>query len=114
MYHYLTGAASWLMTTVLTESFGIKGYYGDLCLEPKLMAEQFDSKGTATVCCRFQGKNIEVCYHNPEGKEYGSYCIQKVTLNGDSVRETDGKKKTILIENTWLKTIENQIEVYLA
>ena len=114
MYHYLTGAASWLMTTVLTESFGIKGYYGDLCLEPKLMAEQFDSKGTATVCCRFQGKNIEVCYHNPEGKEYGSYCIQKVTLNGDSVRETDGKKKTILIENTRLKTIENQIEVYLA
>ena len=43
MYHYLTGAASWLMLTVLSEIFGVKGAYGDLMIAPKLVAEQFDA-----------------------------------------------------------------------
>ena len=82
MYNYLTGAASWLMLTVLTEIFGVKGLYGDLVLEPKLMAEQFDENGVVKVNCSFGGKKLQVTYLNPEHKEAGSYQIQKLTLNG--------------------------------
>ena len=42
MYHYLTGAASWYMLTVITEMFGAKGCAGNLMLEPKLERQQFD------------------------------------------------------------------------
>ena len=30
MYHYLTGAASWYLMTMITEVFGIRGEAGDL------------------------------------------------------------------------------------
>ncbi|MCD4685888.1 MAG: cellobiose phosphorylase, partial [Anaerolineae bacterium] len=35
MYTYLTGSASWLLLTLTTEVFGVKGDLGDLALEPK-------------------------------------------------------------------------------
>lgn len=113
MYHYLTGAASWLMTTVLTESFGVKGCYGDLLIEPKLVAEQFDVNGMAAVGCKFQGKNIKVCYKNPQRKEYGDYKITEILLNGIEMRATDEKGRTMLIENDNLTREENIIEVFL-
>ena len=34
MYHYLTGAASWFMLTMITEVYGVKGAMGNLMLEP--------------------------------------------------------------------------------
>ncbi|MCA9396535.1 MAG: cellobiose phosphorylase, partial [Candidatus Omnitrophica bacterium] len=36
LYHYLTGSASWLITTYLTQVFGIMGHLGDLLITPKL------------------------------------------------------------------------------
>ena len=47
MYPWLTGSASWYLLTLLTEVFGVKGDLGDLILEPKLVAAQFDSQGDA-------------------------------------------------------------------
>ena len=47
MYHYLTGAASWFMLTMITEVFGVRGEAGDLVLDTKLTAEQLDEIGTA-------------------------------------------------------------------
>lgn len=44
MYTYLTGSASWLLLTMVTEVFGVKGKLGDLLLQPKLVKEQFDSE----------------------------------------------------------------------
>lgn len=67
MYHYLTGAASWYLMTVLTEMFGIRGYFGDLVFEPKLMEEQFDADGRASVEFVFAGKKLKVIY--VKGKE---------------------------------------------
>ncbi len=49
MYPWLTGSASWYLLTLLTEVFGVKGDLGDLILEPKLVAAQFDPQGDATV-----------------------------------------------------------------
>lgn len=85
MYTYLTGSASWLLLTHLTEVFGVKGYYGDLQLEPKLMKPQFDVDGKASVETLFAGRMLRLVYCNPQGADYGAYRIQSVTLNGESL-----------------------------
>ena len=63
MYHYLTGAASWMLLTVLNEMYGVKGEYGALKLKPQLLKEQFEN-GKASATCMFNGKNITVKYKN--------------------------------------------------
>ena len=64
MYHYLTGAASWYMLTMITEAFGVRGSSGDLVLYPKLLAGQFDTEGTASICLSFAGKKLCITYIN--------------------------------------------------
>ena len=73
MYHYLTGAASWYMLTMITEVFGVRGEAGDLILCPKLLAEQFDAEGTASISVTFAGKQLNIIYKNENKKEFGSY-----------------------------------------
>ncbi len=82
MYHYLTGAASWMMMTVVTEMFGVRGDYGDLVLEPKLMREQFDDSGRAGIQTKFAHKSWNIHYCNRERLDYGEYAIVKVWING--------------------------------
>lgn len=81
MYHYLTGAASWLMLTMITEVFGIRGEAGDLVLYPKLLAEQFDENKTASVQVSFAGKPLVIIYQNVHGKDFGSYIIGSAVCN---------------------------------
>lgn len=88
MYHYLTGAASWLLLTVLNEMYGIKGELGALKLAPKLLAEQF-SNGKASATCMFRGANITVTYQNPFGLEAGEYTVKEIYIDGDLYGNTD-------------------------
>ena len=83
VYHYLTGAASWLMLTVLTEMFGIKGSYGDMVFEPKLLPSQFDSEGKASVDFEFNGKPVTVIYDMAEKAS----AVKKITVDGVVVSE---------------------------
>jgi cellobiose phosphorylase len=85
MYHYLTGSASWLLLTMLTEAFGVKGVLGDLALEPKLLAEQFDAQGQASVTTVFAGRKLEVVVVNPKRLDYGAYTVQAVRLDGQEI-----------------------------
>lgn len=86
MYHYLTGAASWYMLTVIQEMFGVKGCLGALCLEPKLLAEQFDEEGRAGISLRFNRRQFHIIYVNPNHKEYGSYQVGDVYLDGGRIK----------------------------
>lgn len=88
MYHYLTGAASWLLLTVLNEMYGIKGELGALKLAPKLLDEQF-SNGMASATCMFRGANITVTYQNPFGLEAGEYTVKEIYIDGDLYGNTD-------------------------
>jgi len=97
MYHYLTGAASWYMMTMVTEVFGVRGETGDLLLEPKLLAEQFDENGCAQITLPFAGKIIEVVYHNLSHKTYGEYKIAKIVMNGENLA-VDGDRSIIARE----------------
>ena len=82
MYHYLTGAASWFMLTMITQVFGVRGEAGDLIFAPRLMGEQFDSQGKASVSLVFAGKQLEVVYENPEHKDSGEYTISSAACEG--------------------------------
>jgi cellobiose phosphorylase len=84
-YHYLTGSASWLLMTVLTQMFGIRGEYGDLVLNPKLVKEQFDQDGNAIARAWFLGCRIVVAYRNQKHLDYGRYKIGKVSVNSEPI-----------------------------
>lgn len=113
MYHYLTGAASWLMLTVLTEMFGVKGAYGKVRFEPKLLAEQFDAQGDISVECVLMEKKLHVTYHNPKHLEYSAYKILNVAVNGQA-QETKVNANTFEIAAEMLTQEVNRIEVMLG
>lgn len=81
-YPYLTGAASWYMMTMVTQIFGFRGTWGNLMLEPKILKEQFDESGNYSAELPFRGQTYSVVYQNPQKKEYGTYFIKEVWLDG--------------------------------
>jgi len=87
MYHYLTGSASWLLFTMLTQIFGLRGDMGSLAIDPKLVKEQFGKSGKVSVCTGFAGKRILVNYYNPDRLNYGEYKIGSISMNGVSLKE---------------------------
>lgn len=90
LYHYLTGAASWYMLTVMNEMFGIKGKDGVLVFEPKLLKEQFDKNGEASISFVFAGKSYKVTYQNKEYLDYGQYKVLSVNTEGNNIYVTLG------------------------
>ena len=104
MYHYLTGAASWYMMTMITQAFGVRGGAGDLVLEPKLTAGQFDGAGCAAVRLSFAGRQLEVCYHNPDGLEYGSYRI--VQAGCGSAALCDGAAGSLTVPRAAIEALD--------
>ena len=101
LYHYLTGAASWYLMTMIIEAFGVRGSAGDLHLEPKLTKEQFDKNGNATITLPFRGHTFTVIYKNPKGKDYKEYEIGQVVIDNTCIIK--GQKNLVSIS-------ENQID----
>lgn len=116
MYHYLTGAASWYMMTVITQMYGVRGEMGDLALAPKLMENQFDEKGEAFVELPFAGKQLGICYRNQERLSFGEYVIGSVTL--DEMVLNEKKVQQYSIERSILQGLSDRekhvIEVNLC
>ncbi|WP_339316467.1 cellobiose phosphorylase [Paenibacillus sp. FSL R10-2734] len=96
MYTYLTGSASWLLLTMVTEVFGVKGKLGNLLLEPKLVKEQFDSEGKASIKTIFADRELEVVYKATGSFNYGEYQIHSITLNGSEVTLQCGSESAII------------------
>lgn len=85
MYHYLTGSASWLLLSLVTEVFGVKGLLGDLTLEPKLVQEQYEDNHEASIVALFADRKLIVNYVNKNLTPYGQYEVQSVSINGESI-----------------------------
>jgi cellobiose phosphorylase len=85
MYPYLTGSASWYLLTMITQVFGVRGYRGNLILEPKLLREQFGTDDRATLSTLFAGKRLDVVYVNPDRLDHGAYRVAVVRLDGTVV-----------------------------
>lgn len=107
MYHYLTGSASWLMMTVLTQQFGVRGVYGDLLLLPQLSADTFDQDGRAAVSTIFAGRSITVIYENPNRLEAGQYAVKSVTLDGAPVEYAPHEAGARIARSRIAETSEN-------
>jgi len=82
MYPYLTGSASWLILTLVTEVFGVKGDLGTPVFEPKLLRQQFDDLGQATITTLVNGQLMKVVYDNKDKLDYGSYEVGTVLVDG--------------------------------
>ncbi len=117
MYPYLTGAASWYLLTMLTEVLGIKGQFGDLVLDPKLMPEQFDAEGRASVLTQFADRKLRVTYHNPDSLPWNVYDIASIRLDGEGVGYARQDRAAILPRST-LATVSAEdvhtLDVFLA
>lgn len=97
LYHYLTGSASWYLLTIITQVFGVRGDWGNLCLAPKLMAEQFDAAGQAVAEVGFAGKKVRVTYVNRSKKHYGQYQIASVLFQGRTLTLPSGRSNEVRI-----------------
>ena len=98
MYHYLTGAASWYMLTVITEMFGVHGEGGDLVITPKLVREQFDERGEAAIDFSFAGKQFHAVIVNPAGKDFGAYRAPRTVLSREKINSLPESGNTIRVE----------------
>ncbi len=84
VYHYLTGAASWLLVTVITQMFGVRGELGDLAFCPQLLPEQFDENGEAGLSMIFADRNVKIVMKNPAGKAPSDYKLSAIAIDGES------------------------------
>lgn len=77
------------MLTLITEVFGVRGEAGDLLLSPKLLSEQFDEAGCASVSLPFAGKDLTVTYRSREKKDFGSYRIGSAVCDKENLSVND-------------------------
>ncbi|MEW6402055.1 MAG: cellobiose phosphorylase [Chloroflexota bacterium] len=110
MYTYLTGSASWYLLTMLNEVYGVKGELGDLVLEPKLTASQFDANAEARVITLFAGKEIEIIFENPQRLDFGEYAIERATLNGKDI-PTEASTGRVSIPRRALIKLSRQLNI---
>jgi len=117
LYHYLTGSASWLLLTEVTQVYGVRGKLGDLVLAPKLLKNQFDNEGNASIYTLFANIPLNVTYNNKENLEFGDYSIRKVIINGKEVdfkiKDGDAIIKRDII-NKLSKDNTHEVEVVLG
>ena len=116
LYSYLTGSASWLLLTMVMEVFGVKGHYGNLKLEPKLMKEQFDSTGKASLGINFANKKLKIIYINSRMQPVDEYSIKSVIVNGEDEVEYSKSENYIIIDKKDIELMnknENVITVKL-
>lgn len=84
MYPYLTGSASWLLMTMVTEICGVKGIYGDLALQPKLVRELLDEDRRMGIRLRFAGTPLHICFRAAQEQDVYTE-VKKVVLDGETV-----------------------------
>ncbi|MBN2222450.1 MAG: cellobiose phosphorylase, partial [Vallitaleaceae bacterium] len=85
MYHYLTGAASWYLLTMVNEVFGIKGDWGDLHICPKLPQEMFDEKGNCAIRTIFAQIPCVIHFQKQIGGAVGQKAIISELLSGENL-----------------------------
>lgn len=115
MYPYLTGTASWYMLTMITQVFGVRGEMGDLIIEPKLVKEQFDKEGIASISLTFGERQFVVSFYNPMHLTYGSYQIERAVCNETILFDnSNGKASLLKKELQKLGTRLHKIDVFLT
>lgn len=111
MYHYLTGAASWFMLTMITQVFGVRGSMGNLVLAPKLMSDQFDADGNASIQLNFLKKTFLIRYHNPKKLSYGTYQIDQAWCGDRKLQKMTHVSGAVCMEKQEIEALDSTIHV---
>ncbi len=117
LYHYLTGAASWYMLTMITEVFGVHGEMGTMVIKPKLLKEQFDCNGIAKLSFCFAEKSFQITFVNQEKLTYGEYKIKRAVCDSDQVLTCKEDGVFAVLDREKIKAmseIVHEIEIELA
>lgn len=89
LYHYLTGSASWYIYTLIEEILGIKFFFGDIILEPKLLPDNFSGR-RIEVKFGLSQKVLRVVFLKTT-KEDKLYEIKEVFLEKRKISPGNGK-----------------------
>ncbi|MBN1408012.1 MAG: cellobiose phosphorylase [Calditrichaceae bacterium] len=117
-YMYLTASPAWLLITLVTQIFGIRGEKGLLCIHPKLKREQFNQNDQIVFTSKFRGKPIQIIFNNPDRLNWDEYAIGKIVLNGrDATADFKIDQAKVLYESESLEFLSseilNKIEIFL-
>jgi cellobiose phosphorylase len=96
---------------VLTQIFGIRGEYGDLVIEPKLVAVEFKTQNTISISTSFAQRRIEVRFINPSKKDFGKYSISKIILNGRVVAKDLNRGRFVILRDRLLSLTNNNYNI---
>ncbi len=111
MYHYLTGAASWFMLTMITQVYGVRGELGNLTLAPRLLPEQFDREGNAGIRLNFLKKTFQIQYHNPDKLTPEAYGIVKAECGNRPLEVREGR---VSLDREWIEALGDTVHVIHA
>ncbi len=100
----MTGSASWYLFTLITQVFGIRGHGGDLLIDPKLMPDQFDADGIASIRSHFAGREFVFEFHNAARLAVTDYQIAHILLDDSEIEfvETDNH---VVVSRKLLETL---------
>jgi cellobiose phosphorylase len=112
LYCYITGSASWMVLTLVTEVFGIKGFLGRLVFSPKLVASQFNGKQQVNIQTVFQGKQLDVTYHNPQGLPFEEYKVTSMTCQGH-LMEFEWREKVAYPAKDLIKESASELKILI-
>jgi cellobiose phosphorylase len=111
IYTWLTGSASWYVLTLVTEVFGVRGQRGDLLLDPKLVSDQFDEAGNASICTLFADRLIDVTYQNPAKLDYGQYMVVSIAIDGELITHSTQYGKPLIARKMILERTAEPVKI---
>lgn len=103
LYHYLTGSASWLFLTVLTEMYGVKGNMGDLQIKPRLVEEQF-MDGLTSVSTMFADRSLKITYKINDMVNIQAPTVSSVAVNGEVIADAV-KDNAVLLKRDFIQSL---------
>ena len=83
-------------------------------LEPKLMPEQFDKKGQASVSCVFAGRSVTIVYENPKRLDPGKAKVVSVADEQGEIPATLEKGVAVIEREVFLRRSSPTITVKLG
>lgn len=88
---------------------------GDLLIEPKLMAEQFDQDRVTSVHTSFADRKLKITFVNEKYLSYGDYAVKNVDVNGEPYA-LRASESTIRFPREFIENLPNQSDlvVYLT
>ncbi len=114
-YAYLSGSSAWLLLSLTTQLFGIRGEEGQLCFHPKLDRQFFGDQDIVSIQTTFKNKKLMVYYHLIE--EATSFRIKEMKINGKSINIDPSKDGKVVVSSADFERLVtsdiNEIYVYL-